>query len=181
LKEKYRMDYTDIDALEKIPSLGLVTEIVSGGAKGIDTLARNYAEANGLKLVEFLPDYEKYGRGATLVRNTEIIKYADIVLTIPLKGKSKGTYDDIKKTQSLGKRLYIHEVSESKASESPTNPKSLKVEHNPVCDFKTGDRVSHERFGLGTVSNIDGNKLSIDFGSQGTKVILCTYKGLCKV
>ena len=41
-----------------------VTEIVSGGARGIDTCARNYALAHGLKLTEFLPEYEKYGRGA---------------------------------------------------------------------------------------------------------------------
>ncbi len=38
------------------------TEIVSGGAKGIDTCARAYALAHGLKLTEFLPDYKKIWR-----------------------------------------------------------------------------------------------------------------------
>ena len=38
-----------------------VTEIVSGGARGIDTCAREYAIAHGIKLTEFLPEYEKYG------------------------------------------------------------------------------------------------------------------------
>lgn len=33
-----------------------VTELVSGGAKGIDTCAREYALSHGLKLTEFLPD-----------------------------------------------------------------------------------------------------------------------------
>ena len=32
-------------------------EIVSGGAKGIDACAREYAEKAGLRLTEFLPDY----------------------------------------------------------------------------------------------------------------------------
>lgn len=32
-----------------------VTEIVSGGAKGIDACAREYAIQNGIKLTEFLP------------------------------------------------------------------------------------------------------------------------------
>ena len=41
-------------------------EIVSGGAKGIDSCAREYASANGLKLTEFLPEYNRYGRGAPL-------------------------------------------------------------------------------------------------------------------
>ena len=36
------------------------TEIISGGAKGVDTSPRDYANANGIKLTEFLPDYEKY-------------------------------------------------------------------------------------------------------------------------
>ena len=42
------------------------TEIVSGGAKGIDTCAREYANTKGLKLTEFLPEYNRYGRGAPL-------------------------------------------------------------------------------------------------------------------
>lgn len=46
-----------------------VTELVSGGAKGIDTCAREYALSHGLKLTEFLPDYRRYGRAAPLVRN----------------------------------------------------------------------------------------------------------------
>ena len=55
------------------------TEIVSGGARGIDTCARRYALAHGLKLTEFLPEYHKYGRGAPLRRNLQIIDYADTV------------------------------------------------------------------------------------------------------
>lgn len=41
------------DDLGKYLPVG-VTEIVSGGAKGIDTCAKEYALANGLKLTEFL-------------------------------------------------------------------------------------------------------------------------------
>lgn len=38
-------------------------EIVTGGAKGIDSCAREYAEKNGLKLTEILPEYQRYGKG----------------------------------------------------------------------------------------------------------------------
>lgn len=44
------------------------TEIVSGGAKGIDTCARQFAETNEYKFTEFKPDYEKYGRVAPIRR-----------------------------------------------------------------------------------------------------------------
>lgn len=55
-------------------------EIVSGGAAGIDTCAKIYAEKNNLKLTEFLPEYNRYGRGAPLRRNLQIIDYADEVV-----------------------------------------------------------------------------------------------------
>ena len=67
-----------------------VTEIVSGGTKGIDTCAKDYALAHGLKLTEFLPEYKKYGRGAPLRRNITIIEYADLVLAF-WDGRSSGT------------------------------------------------------------------------------------------
>ena len=67
-----------------------VTEIVSGGARGVDTSAKEYALAHGIKLTEFLPEYSKYGRGAPLRRNITIIEYADLVLAF-WDGKSRGT------------------------------------------------------------------------------------------
>jgi hypothetical protein len=36
-----------------------VGEIVSGGAKGVDTCAADYAKRNYIKLTEFFPDYNK--------------------------------------------------------------------------------------------------------------------------
>ena len=57
-----------------------ITEIVSGGARGIDSDARAYAKAHGIPLKEFLPDYQTWGRRAPLVRNLQIIDYADMVV-----------------------------------------------------------------------------------------------------
>jgi hypothetical protein len=66
------------------------TEIVSGGAKGIDACAREFALENGIKLTEFLPDYDQYGKSAPLKRNIQIIEYSDLVLAF-WDGKSRGT------------------------------------------------------------------------------------------
>lgn len=65
-------------------------EIVSGGARGVDLCAAEYARANKLTLVEFLPDYKRYGRAAPLVRNREIVDYADRII-IFWNGSSRGT------------------------------------------------------------------------------------------
>ena len=66
------------------------TEIVSGGAVGIDTCAREYALKKQIKFTELLPEYKKYGRSAPLKRNLLIIDYADYVIAF-WDGKSHGT------------------------------------------------------------------------------------------
>ena len=81
-------------------------EIVSGGAKGIDTCARNYALKNDLKLTEFRPEYNKYGRGAPLKRNETIVNYADMVLAF-WDGESKGTKFVINYCEKVGKECKI--------------------------------------------------------------------------
>lgn len=67
-----------------------VTEIVSGGANGIDKCAAAYANAKGMKLTVFLPEYSRYGRCAPLRRNDQIVDYADMVIAF-WDGISHGT------------------------------------------------------------------------------------------
>ena len=90
---------TDAD-IGKYVSAG--DEIVSGGATGIDTLAAEYAKRNGLKLTVFLPEYEKYGRAAPIVRNKQIVDYADKVVAL-WNGSSRGTLSVIKYAEKMGK------------------------------------------------------------------------------
>lgn len=85
---------------EVIPSE--TTEIISGGARGVDTLAREYAQAHGIPLTEILPDYAQYGKGAPLRRNMEIIARADMVIAL-WDGKSSGTAHVINQCKKLGK------------------------------------------------------------------------------
>ena len=77
------------------------TEIVSGRARGVDTSARIYAQAHGLKLTEFLPEYGRYGRSAPLKRNISIIEYADLVLAF-WDGHSRGTKFVIDNCKRMG-------------------------------------------------------------------------------
>lgn len=86
-----------------------ISEIVSGGAKGVDTLAAQYAREKGIALTEFLPEYSKYGRGAPIVRNKQIAEYADEVLAF-WDGKSKGTLSVIKYCEKIGKKCRVIEI-----------------------------------------------------------------------
>jgi hypothetical protein len=81
-------------------------EIVSGGAVGVDSCAAEYAKENGIKLTVFLPQYERYGRAAPIVRNKEIVDYADKIIAFWNKN-SKGTLSVIKYAKKTGKPLEI--------------------------------------------------------------------------
>lgn len=77
-------------------------EIVSGGAIGVDYCAAEYAKKNGLKFTVFLPQYERYGRAAPIVRNKKIVEYADKIVAF-WDGSSKGTLSVIKYAEKMGK------------------------------------------------------------------------------
>lgn len=80
--------------------------IVSGGAKGADTYAREFAKKKGLNLIEFLPQYDKYGRTAPLVRNKLIVEECDCLIAF-WDGTSRGTKYTIDYAHQLGKPIKI--------------------------------------------------------------------------
>lgn len=89
---------------ELIKRFDIVTNdtIISGGARGIDTLAAQFARKHGIKLLEFRPDYATYGLGATFVRNRMIVDVADVVIAF-WNGTSRGT----KYTIEYAKKKYV--------------------------------------------------------------------------
>ena len=82
------------------------TEIVSGGAVGIDRLAADFARAKRLKLTEFFPEYKLYGRAAPIIRNKKIVDYSDRVIVL-WDGKSRGALSVIKYAEKTKKPLEI--------------------------------------------------------------------------
>ena len=83
--------------------------IVSGGAKGTDTYAREFARKKGLKLIEFFPDYEKYGKAAPLERNKLIVDECDCLLAF-WDGKSRGTKITLDYAREKGKPIKIIQI-----------------------------------------------------------------------
>ena len=83
-----------------------VDTIISGGAKGIDTLAEEYADKKRLSKIILRPRYDLYGKSAPLKRNEEMIKMADKVLVV-WNGKSKGTSYTIKCAKMLNKETEV--------------------------------------------------------------------------
>lgn len=81
-------------------------EIVSGGAFGVDKAAEQWANQRMIKTKIFLPDYEKHGAKAPLLRNIEMAKYAAAALIL-WDGESKGTRHMIEQMKKQGKPCLI--------------------------------------------------------------------------
>ena len=97
-----------VTELEKFIPQG-TQELVSGGAKGIDTCVRDFAKKEGIKLTEFLPEYRRFGRGAPLRRNLQIIEYADMIVAF-WDGQSQGTSFVIKQCKKQGKPIKVYKM-----------------------------------------------------------------------
>ena len=82
-------------------------EFVSGGAKGVDSIAEKYARGHGVKCHIFLPDWEQYGKSAGFIRNKLIIDAADKVIAF-WDGKSKGTKSSIDLAINAGKPVDVY-------------------------------------------------------------------------
>lgn len=95
---------TDYSVVREILGNYTITQIVSGGAKGIDSLAEQFSATvmlpNAPKV--FLPDWQTHGKGAGFIRNKEIVNYADTVIAI-WDGVSKGTKHSIDYARKQGK------------------------------------------------------------------------------
>lgn len=64
--------------------------IISGGAKGLDSLAEKYADEHKLSKLIIRPRYDLYGKAAPLKRNEKMVDIADEILIV-WDGISKGT------------------------------------------------------------------------------------------
>jgi hypothetical protein len=91
-----------VDTLKHIK----ITKIVSGGARGSDSLAERYAKEHNIPTQIFLPDWEKNGKSAGFKRNTDIVNESDMIVAF-WDETSKGTLDSIKKAEKLNKKILI--------------------------------------------------------------------------
>lgn len=105
-------DFVDVSLLYKIlndlkeyyNSFDQFDLLISGGAKGVDSLAEQYAKEHGIKTKIFLPDYLKHQQGAPIRRNLLIVKEADLIVAF-WNGKSKGTKNVMMTAGKLNKAV----------------------------------------------------------------------------
>jgi hypothetical protein len=81
---------------------GDIDYIVSGGAKGTDTMAAKYARENGIPFKIFHAKWKEHGKRAGPIRNKQIVDFCDCVIAF-LSPLSVGTKDTLAKAKRCGK------------------------------------------------------------------------------
>jgi predicted Rossmann fold nucleotide-binding protein DprA/Smf involved in DNA uptake len=98
----------------RVINLSDIESIISGGAKGADTLAKVFAEKHGIKIIEFLPEWGKFGKAAGPIRNKQIVDAADYVIAFTTR-TAKGTHNTIKLAKNANKLLKTIAIDEFSA------------------------------------------------------------------
>jgi hypothetical protein len=88
-------------------------EIVSGRARGADSLGENYALEKGYGCKIFPADWEKYGKAAGYKRNSEMAEYADMLIAF-WDGTSRGTGHMIDIAKKRGLKIEIINYEKNK-------------------------------------------------------------------
>ena len=81
-------------------------EVVSGKARGADSLGERYARENDLPIAEFPADWDTHGKSAGYKRNADMADYADGCIVF-WDGESKGTKHMIDLATKKGIKLAV--------------------------------------------------------------------------
>ena len=86
-----------------------ISQVVSGMARGVDTLALQWASKHCMPVAKFPADWNKYGRGAGHIRNRQMADNADALVAV-WDGKSRGTKNMIDTAKAKGLQVYVKQV-----------------------------------------------------------------------
>jgi len=123
--------YPYLEIVKKyINTLPQDTTIISGGAIGVDTEAKNSAKANNLEYIEFLPDKTIKGHYAQKYyeRNKQIVNASDMIVAFTEK-ESGGTWNTIKYAKA--KVIPIIIISNEKSVITENLPKEQISKYKP--------------------------------------------------
>lgn len=106
-------DYSNVASIYSVLDTLLlvrpITEVVSGTARGPDSIGAMWAIKQGIPVAYFPADWNKYGRGAGHIRNADMAKYADAAI-IFWNGISAGTANMINLARKHGLQLHIEMI-----------------------------------------------------------------------
>ena len=97
-----------------------ITTVISGGAKGVDTLGENWAENKCIPVEKFPANWAVHGNSAGYLRNEVMASKGDALIAL-WDGQSKGTKHMIDLAKKYNLEVYIH------YAEPSAQPKFIKL------------------------------------------------------
>lgn len=91
--------------------------IVSGAAKGADTLAIQAAESRGLAVMKVIPNWAGYGKSAGYIRNAQMADIADALIAF-WNGESRGTKHMIDTALKKGLEVHVYHYEKETADDT---------------------------------------------------------------
>lgn len=79
---------------------------ICGEAQGADTLGKEWAKQNNIKIKSFPANWDKHGKAAGHIRNKEMAEVADFVVAF-WNGTSRGTKNMIDNCLKLNKHILV--------------------------------------------------------------------------
>jgi hypothetical protein len=102
-------NWNDYNYISRIldPYKNKIECLIEGGARGVDSLAAQWAIKNNIKLIEVKAEWDKYKKAAGPIRNREMLKYRpDLVIAFHDNiEKSKGTKDMLNVSKDVANTL----------------------------------------------------------------------------
>lgn len=80
--------------------------IISGNARGADSLGERYAAETEIRVEKYPADWGQHGKKAGFIRNAEMAKVADVLIAF-WDGQSRGTKHMIEQMRKLQKSVYV--------------------------------------------------------------------------
>lgn len=90
-----------------------MTELISGGMKGVDMLAEKYADEHNIPKLIVNPEYSRYGIIAPILRNRLIIDISDMIIII-WDGKDRHIKDAINYSNYVNKEIIVYKIRSRK-------------------------------------------------------------------
>lgn len=127
--------FDDVDLFREsvdklIGEIGRPSQLISGGAVGADSMARDYGKQHLISVLEHFPDYDnaphgvsrsQWGKIAPLERNKKIVADCTHMIAFPTE-KSIGTYHSIELARKAGIQVTVIKPTMTESATPSTDP-----------------------------------------------------------
>ena len=87
-----------------------ITELVSGGAPGVDTISIVWARENNIPIKLFKADWQAHGKSAGPIRNQQMAEYGEALIAL-WDYNSTGTKNMIEQATKKGLKIFVYDIT----------------------------------------------------------------------